>query len=125
LAAGALASAGMLAAVSMPLSAVPFEFGVPVALASLVWGCALARSHLALVPCRLEWKGDRLRVTGLRANDQADDYSAPRAEVRTGIAVLRAADAQGRVRCWVWWPDTLDGALRRDLRLRSGAVGRA
>jgi len=85
----------------------------------LAW--ALRREALRQ-PCSLAWAGGdapwRVECDGKVAAFRHVDAKVP-----GGLAVLTLADeAGGRRTRHVWWPDTLDAASRRSLRLASIAA---
>ena len=109
--AGSLAALGALGAFASLASEAPAGLAALLASASLATGAWLAHRELRR-PCRsLVWSSGRgLEVDGERVED-------PRLAWRGPLAFLDWRDADGR-RCRVsWWPDTLDAAGRRELRL--------
>ena len=67
-------------------------------------------------PFALAWAGGEAEWQ-LDGAGVATSWRHVGAHLRGGIAVLTLADARGRKRRIVWWPDTLDARDRRSLRL--------
>ncbi|HQZ31749.1 MAG TPA: hypothetical protein PLG89_07815 [Arenimonas sp.] len=114
--AAALVALGLMAAVSLWLSALPPAWSVPAALVALAEGLRLARGHLARPPLALDWLGgdEPAYLTSAAGVARLDRVSV---RLRGPLATLSGTDAQGRQRHLGWWPDTLGPADRRQLRL--------
>lgn len=118
----ALLALGMMAALSLWLSALP-----PVAKMVGLWlalaeGVRLAHRHRVQPPLAIDWLGgdEPAYVTGATGICRLDGVGA---RLRGPLASLWGTDAQGRMRRLAWWPDTLDASGRRQLRL-AAAVSR-
>ena len=114
--AAALVALGLMAAVSLWLSALPPAWSVPAALVALAEGLRLARAHLRRPPLALDGLGGDAPayLTSAGGVTRLDGVSV---RLRGPLATLAGSDARGRVRRLGWWPDTLDAAGRRQLRL--------
>lgn len=113
--AAALVSLGLLAAVAIAASEMPARAAWLLAAACLLQGASGAWRSLQAPAQVLVWNGH----AGVVMLDGAV-LAAPGLSWRGPIAILswRAADA--RMRRLVWWPDTLPGPRRRELRLAAG-----
>lgn len=114
-----LASLALASGVSPWLSDLPRAACIAadaVVVAYAAW--ALAR-EAARRPCTLAWAGGEAPWR-VECEGRVDSLRHVDASVRGGLAVLTLADeASGRRRRFAWWPDTLDAASRRSLRLVS------
>ncbi len=105
------AALGVAGALSVMASDVPSSVAWWLAPAALSWGAWLAVAESRRAPRQLLWSADgTLCVDGLAVAD-------PQMQWRGPLAVLRWRDAKGYRKALVWWPDTLDPAQRRELRL--------
>ena len=109
--AGVLIALGMLGAVSVLMSALPASAAWLLAAASLIEGARLARRELASPPRTLLWP------IGATPSLDREPMHDPQLHWRGPLAFLAWRDGSGRRRRLVWWPDTLDAAGRRELRL--------
>ncbi|WP_146909621.1 hypothetical protein [Arenimonas daejeonensis] len=111
-----LLALGLLAAVSLLMSALPGAPAVLSSLAAIAWSACLAwregrRSPIVLV------------LAGQEASVQWNPDTPPEPlldthwHLRGPLAVLRARDLRGCRLTFSWWPDTLPPATRRQLRL--------
>lgn len=112
----ALLALGTAAALSLWLSALPLAVQLPGMLTALVAGAHLARRHRALPALAVDWLGgdEPAWVTGPRGVVRLDRIVVG---MRGPLATLAGTDARGRRQRLGWWPDTLDAAGRRQLRL--------
>jgi len=114
--AGVLALLGVLGGLSAVASEAPGWLAVTLALASPAAGTALAGRELRRPNLQLVWAPDRgLAVDGRRVQDPVLLWRGP-------LAFLEWNDHTGRRRRVSWWPDTLDAAARRELRLAAIAA---
>jgi toxin CptA len=105
------------------------------AVVGALWLCALPRTGCivgsVLVPvyagwllyresrrsgCVLAWPGGDAPWV-VECDDRTESMRHMGASFRGGLVVLSLADEAGRTRRYLWWPDTLDAAGRRALRL--------
>ena len=114
--AAALAALGMMAALSLWLSGLPVSAKAVAALLAAAEGLRLARAQLRRPPLALDWLGGDAPayLTSAGGVTRLDGVSV---RLRGPLATLAGFDARGRVRRLGWWPDTLDAAGRRQLRL--------
>lgn len=116
----ALIGLGLLAAVSLWLSALP---RIPAALAAgaaAAYGLGLARREAQRSPCELTWSGPDSEAL-LDFGGRRQSWSATRVRLRGPLVSLSGVDRRGRRQRLHWWPDTLSAASRRTLRLAAGA----
>jgi hypothetical protein len=107
---------GLLALWSLSLSALPTP--VMLSLASLVAiGLPiLIRRELRREAFWLTWAGGD-EPAMLNFAGRAQSLSDPKLSFRGPLAGLRGRDDSGQVSTYLWWPDTLSSAARRQLRL--------
>lgn len=112
---------GACGALSLLLSGLPRMVSWPGALLALVYAALLARREMATSVVEIELDDQSVHV---------DDQPVEGFRVlwRGPLAFARWRDAGNRAQRLVWWPDTLDPAMRRELRLalprESAARGR-
>lgn len=114
--AAALIALGVLAALSLWLSALPRALALAGVAVALGRGFQLARR---------EWRQPTIAVLWRAADGSAELNFAGRTQSLTGVQVdfrgplarLSGRDEHGRIRRWQWWPDTLPPAVRRSLRV--------
>ncbi len=99
--ASALAALGLLAALALMMSNLPWPLAIPFGLVAVAYGLWLARRELQTPPRVLAW----------------NDLREPRAVFRGGLVTVTGLDQDGVRQRWNWWPDTLSVAARRRLRL--------
>ncbi|MGI8561629.1 MAG: hypothetical protein ACR2J7_09410 [Luteimonas sp.] len=101
-----------LATVSVLASEMPRIAAWPLAVTTLVSGCCLARREWRRPQRELVFPvGDApVLVDGRPAKDVALQWRGP-------LAFLSWQDGDGRRHRLAWWPDTLPGPRRRELRL--------
>lgn len=113
---GALVLLAMLAPLSVWLSGMPRLAAWPLALAGAGLGAWLARREARRPVERVVVHPEAgASVDGRNVDDFAVDWRGP-------LAFLRWTDAAGRRQRRSLWPDRLDSALRRELRLASAAA---
>ena len=115
----ALIGLGMLAAVSLWMSALPLLARAPLALLALAYGPWLAAREARRPACTLRLASDGVGLVMLLA-DRSLRLSAPTVLVRGPLACVSGTDEDGRRQRLLWWPDTLAAPSRRQLRLASG-----
>lgn len=108
--AAALVALGLLAGFSVLMSELPAALAVPLAAAAGLWAFVGARRELRRPPRRLRIRADRASL------DDAP-ITALSLHWRGWLARLDFTGADGRRERLLWWPDTLDAAARRELRL--------
>ena len=113
--AAALMLLGVLGAVSLLASEVPASVAWLLALGSLANGARLAKKEAGRPSLQLAWTSRGLEVEGRKVDDPGMDWRGP-------MVFLRWRDADGRPCRVSWWPDTLDGHARRELRLAADAA---
>ena len=117
----ALASVGLLAAMSIWLSAVPPVLAAPLSIAALLRGLQLARRERMRPPATLAWRHGEARATWNFGGD-ARSWTDVRARFRGPLATVSGIDDRGRRQHRHWWPDTLAPQDRRSLRLAADAA---
>ena len=110
LVAGALVSLGLLAAVSAGLSAAPRAVALALGLVALGGSVIAARREMRRSSLRLDFLADGRVMAGASPLDDV------RLRWQGPIAILDARDG-GRPLRLLGWPDQLDAASRRELRL--------
>jgi toxin CptA len=101
--AAALAALGLLAALALMMSNLPWLLAIPFGLLAFAYGLWLARREFRTPPRVLVWK----------------DLREPRAVFRGPLVSLTGIDKDGVRLQLNWWPDTLSDEARRRLRLAS------
>lgn len=124
LCAGVLLLLGPLAAWSLLACDLDSGISVPVALAALAWGVRDARRHARQPGVAL-----LIPASAAAAHCNGAPMLALQVRWRGPLAFLCWRTPEGRTQRRVFWPDTLDAAQRRELRLamlqREAAPGRA
>jgi len=111
----ALMLLGVFGATSLLASEMPRGVAWILALGSLANGAWLAKKEAGRPLLPLAWTGRGLEVGGRKVDDPRLDWRGP-------LVFLRWRDADGRPSGVSWWPDTLDGRARRELRLAVDAA---
>jgi toxin CptA len=93
-------------------------------LTAVLAGAHLARRHRALPALAVDWLGgdEPAWITGPRGVVRLDRVAVG---LRGPLATLAGTDAQGHRQHLGWWPDTLDAAGRRQLRLAASVSWRS
>ncbi|MCX7034919.1 MAG: hypothetical protein NT046_13320 [Arenimonas sp.] len=122
--AAALVALGVMAALSLCLSALPLAAKLAGSTLALAEGLRLARGHLAQPPLALDWLGgdEPAYLTGRDGVCRLDGVTVL---LRGPLATLAGTDPQGRLRRLGWWPDTLAADGRRQLRLAASVSCRS
>ena len=107
---------GLLAALSVFMSALPGPVAALSAMLALAHASMQARRELRREPFCLIWAGGGAQAT-LNFAGRAQSLSGPKLSLRGPLASLHGRDEQGRNQRFLWWPDTLPSAARRQLRL--------
>lgn len=107
----ALCLLGVLGALSALASEMPGALAWPVAAAALAWALSLARAEVVRPARVLTWP-----ATGAPLLDGVP-LQTVRLRWRGPLAFLHWRSEDGRTGRLAWWPDTLDPAARRELRL--------
>ena len=111
---GALAMLGVLAALGLLASDLPRAWASPCAALACAAGCLQAR-HEARRAHRM------LVIDSAGATLDGDAVAQLALRWRGPCAFLAARGKAGRIHRLAWWPDTLDAAGRRTLRLAVAA----
>ncbi|MGO1071764.1 hypothetical protein [Lysobacter sp. CA199] len=106
---------GALAAFSVLACELPRPAALPLAAVALAWGVWSARRE-ARRPSQL------LVIAGGRATLAGGPISDLRLQWRGWLARLDFTGPDGRRQRLAWWPDTLDAAGRRELRLAVAVI---
>ena len=114
--AASLIALGALAAVSLWLSALPWPMALIGSTAALMHGARLAQREWRRPPFRLQWQAGE-DLAQLNFPHHTESLTGLQVDFRGPLARLGGRDADGRIRRWQWWPDTLPPAARRRLRL--------
>lgn len=115
-----LALLGVLAVLSIWLSALPTWACLVGSIGIIAWSAYRLRHELQRMPMQVTWSGGDAPVVVEPAGEQGSrsaEYRFVALNIRAGLAMLCVADELGRHTRWVWWPDTLDARDRRALRL--------
>lgn len=108
--ASALIVLGLLGGVSAWACELPRSLSLPIAWLALLWAIASARRELRRPARPLTIRGGRATLAGEAIADL-------RLHWRGWLARLDFTGPDGRRQRLLWWPDTLDAAARRELRL--------
>lgn len=106
----ALPALGVLGALSLLLSGFPRALTWTGALFALLWGVVGSRREAAKTPIEIELDGATVKVDDGIVTDFRVFWRGP-------LSFARWRDAERRAHRLAWWPDTLDAASRRELRL--------
>lgn len=120
----ALLGLGVMAAVSLWLSALPMPVKLAGMVVALAEGTRLARRQRSLPPVAVDWLGGD-EPAYLTGREGVAKLEAVQVHLRGPLASLAGTDAQGRRNRLLWWPDTLDAAGRRELRLAASVSRRS
>ena len=112
----ALILLGLFAGLSLLASDLPRGFAWPVAFAAAGWGAWLARREWRRKPLAVRWRGDGVLFV------EEERVEVAELHWRGPLAFLSWRDAAGRRHRLAWWPDTLPGPRRRELRLAAAAA---
>ena len=112
----AISLLGSLALSSLRLSALPGSVMSALAALIVIHSAVSIRNELRREPFTLIWAGGEDAAV-LNFASGAQSLSGPRLLIRGPLAAMRGKDDSGRVRTYLWWPDTLSSAARRQLRL--------
>jgi hypothetical protein len=107
---------GLLAALSLQLSALPMPVATPLSVLAIAYTFFLIRLELARESFSFVWAGGDADAT-LNFASRIQSLSGPRLSIRGPLASLQGRDDTGRKQLHLWWPDTLSSAGRRQLRL--------
>ncbi len=112
----ALLLLGALAIASLWMSALPWWGFLIASVSLLTYLFVVIRNDALRAPVQLAWAGGAAPVMLIR-EPREQECSFVALHSRGGLVVLTLRDADGQKQRWVWWPDTLDAAGRRALRL--------
>lgn len=107
---------GLLAVLSLRMSALPILSIATLAVTVMIYSVFLIRRELRRKPFTFIWAGGDASAT-LNFASGPQSLSGLRLLLRSPLAALRGKDDAGRSRTYLWWPDTLSSAARRQLRL--------
>lgn len=113
---------GLLAGLSILLSALPAGLRWPLAALAVAEGGRLARREWRRPCLSLSVAGPALRI--MNGSEEGAALRAPRLREQGPLTLLCARTPGGRTLRLAWWPDTLDAAGRRQLRLAVAASSR-
>ena len=113
---------GLLAGLSLLLSALPVSLRWPLAALAVAEGWRLARREQRRASITLSVSGATLRI--MNGNEEGAALRAPRLREQGPLTLLCATLPGGRLLRLAWWPDTLNAAGRRQLRLAVAATSR-
>jgi toxin CptA len=112
----ALAGLGALGTCAVLACGMPRWIAIPLALLSALQGPWLARGHLRAPVRAVAWPMDGdPTIDGARMEGVRLHWRGP-------LAFLCYRDAAGRDHRLAWWPDTLQGGQRRELRLAAASA---
>ena len=111
-----LVALGLLAALSVALSDLPFAGKPALAALALGYGLWLARREWRRPACVLEIDGAGQLL--MHEGAVASPMASPRLSLRGVVATLAWRDDSGRRQTLAWCADTLPVTARRQLRLR-------
>jgi toxin CptA len=114
--ASAIAVLGSLALWSLWLSALPVALMLVLAVLVVIYTTILIRRERRREPFTVVWTGGD-EPAALVFDIRARYLSEPKLAFRGPLAGLRGKNESGRVSTYLWWPDTLSSAARRQLRL--------
>jgi len=101
---------------SLKLSALPVSVASVFGVVMSIYCVFSIRRELRREPFTLTWAGgDEAAVLNFVSGTQS--LSGPSLSIRGPLAAIRGKSDFGRVRTYLWWPDTLSSAARRQLRL--------
>ncbi|QOY61893.1 hypothetical protein INQ40_07930 [Lysobacter sp. H21R4] len=106
----ALPVMAVLAALSLLVSGFPRVVTWPGAVLAVAWGIREWRREMATPVVEIEIDGPIVQVDDEPVTDFQVFWRGP-------LSFARWRDAERRVHRLAWWPDTLDAAGRRELRL--------
>lgn len=106
----ALPALGVLGALSVLLSGFPRALTWTGAFLALLWGVVESRREAAKTPIEIELDGATVKVDDELVTDFRMFWRGP-------LSFARWRDREHRLHRLAWWPDTLDAASRRELRL--------
>ena len=112
----AMGALGLLALWSLCLSALPISVRSILGALVVVHSVNLIRMELQRESFTLTWTGGD-DAMALNFAGRVQSLSGPHLTIRGPLAGVRGTDDSGRVRTYLWWPDTLSSAARRQLRL--------
>lgn len=110
----------VLAVVSLGLSDLPWVAVVAAAFVLLPVMAWRIRRDLHRAPASLRLADDGTWLVLLEPLQRPRLLERCRVQVRGGLAWVEARGPDGRRRAWTWWPDTVDAAALRKLRLAAG-----
>jgi toxin CptA len=111
---------GVLAAASLWLSAMTVSLVVPLALLAFAYSVWLSRREWQRPPFSLQWSDDEPGVATMELAGRSQTLSGIKVLVRGPLACVFGRGADGKIRRFMWYPDTLPPVARRTLRLAGG-----
>ena len=112
----ATAVIGSLSLLSLRLSALPTSIAAMLSALVVVHSVWLIANDLKRPPFTLAWQGGDA-VAVLNFADRQQSLSGLTLSMRGPLAGIRGKDEAGKTHTYLWWPDTLSSAARRQLRL--------
>jgi toxin CptA len=107
---------GLLALLSLRLSALPTPLAVALAICVVIYSAVSIQREIQREPFTFIWAGGDA-VAVLNFGDRQQVLSGLSMSMRGPLATIRGRDEDDRQRTYLWWPDTLPSAARRQLRL--------
>jgi toxin CptA len=107
---------GLLALLSLRLSGVPTSVAGVLAICVVIYCAVSIQRELKREPFTFIWAGGDAAAV-LNFGDRQQVLSGLSLSMRGPLATIRGRDADDRHRTYLWWPDTLPSAARRQLRL--------
>jgi len=107
---------GLLALLSLRLSALPPPLAVALAICVVIYSAVSIQRELKREPFTFIWAGGDA-VAVLNFGDSQQVLSGLSLSMRGPLATIRGRDEDDRHRTYLWWPETLPSAARRQLRL--------
>ncbi len=112
----ALLALGLLAALSLWLSDLPWWPAIAAGIVSVVAAIHVAQKESVRPACSITWQAGT-DTASVNFAGRTESWSSPKANFRGAIAAFTGVDESGRRRRLLWWPDTLDARERRRFRL--------
>ena len=120
---GALCLLALLSALSVMLSGLPAQMKPMFAGLAAMGGLGLARREALRPSVSLQWSAGRLALVDAQGGRR--ELHNPVLREQGPLLHLEARTDAGRRWSRTWWPDTLSGALRRQVRLAASLSPRS
>jgi len=119
-----LVALGLLSALSLWLSALPWWAALMAAAVAVTIAAHEAQLQASQPRCSLVWQGGSEEAS-VNFADRSESWHSVKASFRGSIVALSGVDAEGRTQRLIWWPDTLDARERRRFRLAASELQHA